>query len=181
MATMELDDPGQYGRVIRDETGNVEKVVEAKGGEGDATPEQLEIREVNTGIYAFDGKALLDALDQLTPDNAQGELYLPDVLPQIETIQAHLIADPTLTLGVNDRVQLAEVRKLAQTPHPRRAPARRREHPRPRQHAHRRRRHDRPGHDHRAGHLPEGQHADRPRTASSARTRRSPTRSSATA
>ncbi|MDA0173953.1 bifunctional UDP-N-acetylglucosamine diphosphorylase/glucosamine-1-phosphate N-acetyltransferase GlmU [Solirubrobacter taibaiensis] len=114
MATMELDDPGQYGRVIRDETGNVEKVVEAKGGEGDATPEQLEIREVNTGIYAFDGKALLDALDKLTPDNAQGELYLPDVLPQIETIQGHLIADPTLTLGVNDRVQLAEVRKLAQ-------------------------------------------------------------------
>ena len=114
MATMELDDPGQYGRVIRDETGNVEKVVEAKGGEGDATPEQLEIREVNTGIYAFDGKALLDALDKLRPDNAQGELYLPDVLPQIETIQAHLIADPTLTLGVNDRVQLGEVRKLAQ-------------------------------------------------------------------
>lgn len=118
MATMELDDPGQYGRVIRDETGNVTQVVEAKGGEGDATPEQLEIREVNTGIYAFDGKALKDALGKLTPDNAQGELYLPDVLPQLtqagETIQAHLITDPTLTLGVNDRVQLAKVRKLAQ-------------------------------------------------------------------
>ncbi len=118
MATMELDDPGQYGRVIRDETGNVTAVVEAKGGEGDATPEQLEIREVNTGIYAFGGKALKDALDRLTPDNAQGELYLPDVLPQLtqagETVQAHLITDPTLTLGVNDRVQLAEVRKLAQ-------------------------------------------------------------------
>jgi bifunctional UDP-N-acetylglucosamine pyrophosphorylase/glucosamine-1-phosphate N-acetyltransferase len=114
MATMELDEPGQYGRVVRDETGNVTKVVEAKGGSGDATPEQLEIREVNTGIYAFDGKALLSALDRLTPDNAQGELYLPDVLPHLDTVQAHLITDPTLTLGVNDRVQLAEVRKLAQ-------------------------------------------------------------------
>ena len=51
MATMELDDPGQYGRVVRDKHGNVEKVVEAKA-DGDATPEQLEIREVNTGIYA---------------------------------------------------------------------------------------------------------------------------------
>lgn len=118
MATMELDDPGQYGRVIRDETGNVTAVVEAKGGSGDATPAQLAIREVNTGIYAFDGGALKRALDKLTPDNAQGELYLPDVLPQLtqagETVQGHLITDPTLTLGVNDRVQLAEVRKLAQ-------------------------------------------------------------------
>lgn len=118
MATMELDDPGQYGRVVRDRTGNVEKVVEAKSGEGDATPEQLEIREVNTGIYAFSGQALVDALANLTPDNAQGELYLPDVLPQLkasgQTIAAHLITDHTLTLGVNDRVQLAEVRQIAQ-------------------------------------------------------------------
>jgi bifunctional UDP-N-acetylglucosamine pyrophosphorylase/glucosamine-1-phosphate N-acetyltransferase len=118
MATMELDDPGQYGRVVRDKTGNVEKVVEAKAGEGDATPEQLEIREVNTGIYAFDGAALLEALDRLEPDNAQGELYLPDVLPQLasagQTIAAHLITDHTLTLGINDRVQLAEVRQIAQ-------------------------------------------------------------------
>ncbi|WP_121249466.1 bifunctional UDP-N-acetylglucosamine diphosphorylase/glucosamine-1-phosphate N-acetyltransferase GlmU [Solirubrobacter pauli] len=118
MATMELDDPGQYGRVVRDKTGNVEKVVEAKSGEGDATPEQLEIREVNTGIYAFSGRALVDALANLTPDNAQGELYLPDVLPQLKaegrTVAAHLITDHTLTLGVNDRVQLAEVRQIAQ-------------------------------------------------------------------
>ena len=118
MATMELDDPGQYGRVVRDATGNVEKVVEAKSGVGDATPEQLAIREVNTGIFAFDGQALLDALDALVPDNAQGELYLPDVLPQLiaagKTVAAHLITDHQLTLGVNDRVQLAEIRKIAQ-------------------------------------------------------------------
>src|SRR3954454_8566198 len=118
MATMEPDDPGQYGRVLRDNAGNVERVVEAKSGEGDATPEQLAIREVNTGIYAFKGEALKDALEQLGSDNAQNELYLPDVLPILRqqglTISAHLITDDTLTAGVNDRNQLAEVRKVAQ-------------------------------------------------------------------
>ena len=118
MATMELDDPGQYGRVIRDSQGSIEKVVEAKGGEGDATPEQLEIREVNTGIYAFDGASLLAALARLDSANVQGELYLPDVLPKLKAagkaIAAHLITDHTLTLGVNDRNELAQVRKLAQ-------------------------------------------------------------------
>ena len=117
MATMELDEPGQYGRVVRDRTGNVEKVVEAKAA-GDATPEQLEIREVNTGIYAFNGGNLLEALDQIDSDNAQGELYLPDVLPKLiedgKTVQAHVVTDPTLTLGINDRVDLASVRSLAQ-------------------------------------------------------------------
>jgi len=118
MATMEPEDPGQYGRVLRDNEGNVDRVVEAKGGAGDATPEQLAIREVNTGIYAFDGAGLLDALQQLDSDNAQGELYLPDVLPKLkaqgQTIGAHPITDPTLTLGINDRNELAMVRKLAQ-------------------------------------------------------------------
>ena len=118
MATMELDDPAQYGRVLRDEAGNVERVVEAKGAEGDATPEQLAIREVNTGVYAFDGASLLAALGQLTSDNAQGELYLPDTLPKLresgKTIAGHLVTDHTITLGVNDRVELEQVRKLAQ-------------------------------------------------------------------
>ena len=118
MATMELDDPAQYGRVLRDEEGNVERVVEAKGAEGDATPEQLAIREVNTGVYAFDGASLLAALGQLTSDNAQGELYLPDTLPKLresgKTIAGHLVTDHTITLGVNDRVELEQVRKLAQ-------------------------------------------------------------------
>ncbi|HET6550165.1 MAG TPA: bifunctional UDP-N-acetylglucosamine diphosphorylase/glucosamine-1-phosphate N-acetyltransferase GlmU [Solirubrobacter sp.] len=117
MATMELDDPAEYGRVIRDKHGNVERVVEAKAG-GDATPEQLAIREVNTGVYAFDGAGLLAALNELDTDNAQGELYLPDTLPKLKragkTIAAHLVDDATITLGVNDRVELAEVRALAQ-------------------------------------------------------------------
>ncbi|HEX8157075.1 MAG TPA: bifunctional UDP-N-acetylglucosamine diphosphorylase/glucosamine-1-phosphate N-acetyltransferase GlmU [Solirubrobacteraceae bacterium] len=117
MATMILDDPSGYGRVVRDMDGAVERVVETKAP-GDATPEELEIDEVNTSIFAFGGGALLDALLKLSPDNAQGELYLPDALPALRSaglsVAAHQIADPSITLGVNDRVQLAEVRAIAQ-------------------------------------------------------------------
>jgi bifunctional UDP-N-acetylglucosamine pyrophosphorylase / glucosamine-1-phosphate N-acetyltransferase len=117
MATMVLDDPSGYGRVVRNSDGGVERVVETKSV-GDATAEELEIDEVNTSIFAFSGGPLLQALLQLTPDNAQGELYLPDVLPALRraghSVAAHEIADPTITLGVNDRVQMAEVRAIAQ-------------------------------------------------------------------
>jgi bifunctional UDP-N-acetylglucosamine pyrophosphorylase/glucosamine-1-phosphate N-acetyltransferase len=118
MATMELEDPGAYGRVVRDADGSVLRVVEAKGGEHDATPEELAIREVNTGVFAFDGDALLAALQQLSRDNAQGEAYLPDVLPALRdaghSVAAHDVHDPGITLGVNDRAELAEVRRRAQ-------------------------------------------------------------------
>jgi bifunctional UDP-N-acetylglucosamine pyrophosphorylase/glucosamine-1-phosphate N-acetyltransferase len=117
MATMELDDPSGYGRVVRDAAGGVVRVVETKVA-GDATPAELAIREVNTGVLAFDGQALLDALGGLEADNAQGELYLPDVLPVLRAagrpVRAHLIDDPRLMLGVNDRVDLAEVTRHAQ-------------------------------------------------------------------
>jgi bifunctional UDP-N-acetylglucosamine pyrophosphorylase/glucosamine-1-phosphate N-acetyltransferase len=117
MATTVLDDPRGYGRVVRDERGAVARVVETKKA-GDATPAELEIREVNTGIYAFRGDALLAVLPRLSSDNAQGELYLPQALEELradgETIAAHAVDDPGLVLGVNDRVALAEVRALAQ-------------------------------------------------------------------
>ena len=117
MATMELEDPTGYGRVIRASDGSVERVVETKTP-GDATPEEEAIREVNTGIYAFAGGDLVGALGRLTSDNAQGELYLPDVLPLLRAdgklIAAHVVTDATLTLGVNSRVDLARVRALAQ-------------------------------------------------------------------
>ena len=117
MATMELDDPAGYGRVVRAADGTVERVVETKVA-GDATEAELAIREVNTGIIAFDGGALLDALERIAPHNAQGELYLPDVLPVLRerghAIDAHVVTDPALTLGVNDRVDLAEVASIAQ-------------------------------------------------------------------
>ena len=117
MATMELEDPTGYGRVVRASDGSVERVVETKTP-GDATPEEEAIREVNTGIYAFAGGDLVDALGRLTTDNAQGELYLPDVLPLLRAdgkfVAAHVVTDATLTLGVNSRVDLARIRALAQ-------------------------------------------------------------------
>jgi bifunctional UDP-N-acetylglucosamine pyrophosphorylase/glucosamine-1-phosphate N-acetyltransferase len=117
MATMVLDEPGEYGRVVRDPDGAVAGVVEAKKA-GDATAEQLAIREVNTGIFAFDARALREALPHVRSDNAQGERYLPDVLPILRaagrTIAAHVVDDPALTLGINDRADLAAVRAIAQ-------------------------------------------------------------------
>jgi bifunctional UDP-N-acetylglucosamine pyrophosphorylase/glucosamine-1-phosphate N-acetyltransferase len=117
MATMEPDDAAGYGRVLRGADGEVESVVETKV-EGDATPEQLAIREVNAGVYAFDGGALIAALGTLGSDNAQGEVYLPDVLPAIRAtgrrVIAHPIGDPALTHGVDDRVDLAHAAELAQ-------------------------------------------------------------------
>src|SRR5215207_565392 len=117
IASMELDDPSGYGRVIRGAGGGVERVAETKAA-GDATAEELAIREVNAGLYVFDGGALLAALNSLDQDNAQGELYLPDVLPVLlaagKPVQACPLPDPDLALGVNDRVELAHVTRLAQ-------------------------------------------------------------------
>jgi bifunctional UDP-N-acetylglucosamine pyrophosphorylase/glucosamine-1-phosphate N-acetyltransferase len=117
VVTMELDDPAGYGRIVRDAGGNVTRIVETKV-EGDATAEELAINEVNTGVYAFDGAGLLAALAEIDAANAQGELYLPDVVPKLTAkggqVHAHLVTDPTITLGVNDRVELARVQQLAQ-------------------------------------------------------------------
>jgi bifunctional UDP-N-acetylglucosamine pyrophosphorylase/glucosamine-1-phosphate N-acetyltransferase len=116
IATAVLDDPAGYGRVVRAPDGTVERVVETKAP-GDATEGELHIREVNTGIFAFDGGLLLEALAQVRADNAQSELYLPDVLPILRelgsTVDAFEVAED-VTLGINDRVGLAAVRTLAQ-------------------------------------------------------------------
>lgn len=112
-----LADPAGYGRVVRDEAGALLKVVETKV-DGDASPQELLIDEVNTGIYAFDGAALLGALPRLSADNAQGELYLPQALDLIQAagqaVAVHGMSDARLVLGVNDRVALAKVRAIAQ-------------------------------------------------------------------
>jgi bifunctional UDP-N-acetylglucosamine pyrophosphorylase/glucosamine-1-phosphate N-acetyltransferase len=117
IVTAVLEDPSGYGRIVRAPDGTVERVVETKNP-GDASPLELEIREVNTGAMAFDGQALLGALEQVRGDNAQGELYLPDVLPilreQERTVVAYEMRDPDELLGVNDRRALAEVRAIAQ-------------------------------------------------------------------
>jgi bifunctional UDP-N-acetylglucosamine pyrophosphorylase / glucosamine-1-phosphate N-acetyltransferase len=111
--TIEPDDPAGLGRVVRAADGTVERVVETKV-EGDASPEQLALGEVSAGVYAFDGAALATALDRLTPDNAQGELYLTDTIALLDVVAAHEVDDPTVLLGVNDRVELARARALVQ-------------------------------------------------------------------
>jgi bifunctional UDP-N-acetylglucosamine pyrophosphorylase / glucosamine-1-phosphate N-acetyltransferase len=117
MVTTILDDPSGYGRVLRDPSGALERVVETKQ-DGDSTPEERRIREVNTGIYAFRASALAEALPRLSTDNAQGELYLPQVFDLLRAagsaLAAYPVDDPLLVLGINDRVALARVRGLAQ-------------------------------------------------------------------
>jgi bifunctional UDP-N-acetylglucosamine pyrophosphorylase/glucosamine-1-phosphate N-acetyltransferase len=112
MLTIELDDPAAYGRVVRAEDGSVEKVVEAKAA-GDADPAQLAIREINAGTYVFDAPPLAAALAGLSNDNAQGEYYLPDVFPALRAtglaVAAHLADDLAVTMGINNRVDLAAV------------------------------------------------------------------------
>jgi bifunctional UDP-N-acetylglucosamine pyrophosphorylase/glucosamine-1-phosphate N-acetyltransferase len=112
MLTIELDDPGAYGRVVRTSDDWVERVAEAKG-EGDAEHWELEIREINAGTYAFDAAPLAAALRQLSNDNAQGEYYLPDVFPALREagryVAAHRADDLAVTMGINNRVDLAAV------------------------------------------------------------------------
>lgn len=104
-----VDDPTGYGRLVRDATGNVTGIVEQK----DATAEQAAIGEINSGVYAFDAAVLSDALERLSTDNAQGELYLTDVLSIARSdghpVGALVCADTWLVEGVNDRVQLSRL------------------------------------------------------------------------
>ncbi|AIK84655.1 bifunctional N-acetylglucosamine-1-phosphate uridyltransferase/glucosamine-1-phosphate acetyltransferase [Corynebacterium glutamicum] len=106
--TMRLDDPTGYGRIVRNEEGEVTAIVEQK----DASAEIQAIDEVNSGVFAFDAAILRSALAELKSDNAQGELYLTDVLGiargEGHPVRAHTAADARELAGVNDRVQLAE-------------------------------------------------------------------------
>jgi bifunctional UDP-N-acetylglucosamine pyrophosphorylase/glucosamine-1-phosphate N-acetyltransferase len=110
--TTEMEDPGSYGRIVRNAGGEIERIVEAKSP-GDATPEQLAIKEVNAGTYAFAGATLAGAVERLSNDNAQGEYYLGDVLPLLRESGLRVVAyrapDPGVNLGINDRADLARV------------------------------------------------------------------------
>ena len=105
--TAEVDNPFGYGRIIRDGDGGVTAIVEEK----EATPEQAAVREINSGVFAFDGAFLAEALGKITNDNAKGEYYLTDVVAIAHDagrpVGAHLIDDVLQTEGANDRVQLA--------------------------------------------------------------------------
>jgi bifunctional UDP-N-acetylglucosamine pyrophosphorylase/glucosamine-1-phosphate N-acetyltransferase len=107
--TAHVEDPTGYGRVLRDADGRVARIVEQK----DADDAERAVREINSGIYAFDAAVLREALDQVTTDNAQGEMYLTDVVGIARAagrrVSAHRLDDVWQTEGVNDRVQLARV------------------------------------------------------------------------
>ena len=112
--TMQMDNPFGYGRIIRDEAGEVARIVEQK----DATPEEAAVTECNSGFYCFDARALFDALTKVSDDNAQGEFYLTDVLAICREAGRPVVAlvadDATECLGVNSRIQLAEATRVMQ-------------------------------------------------------------------
>ena len=107
VVTTTATDPYGYGRIVRLSDGSVDRIVEEK----DATDEERSINEVNSGAYAFDVALLRGAVDKLDTNNAQGELYLTDVVGQTTDAHAFHLDDALLVAGVNDRVQLASMNK----------------------------------------------------------------------
>lgn len=109
--TTKLEDGGKYGRIVKDEQGNVIKIVEYK----DANPEELKINEINAAMYSFDIEELLSALKELKNDNAQGEYYLTDVISIMRSKGLKISALPVLKeeiLAANSRVELAMLEKI---------------------------------------------------------------------
>ncbi len=107
-----MDDPFGYGRILKDETGNVIKIVE----EADATKEEKSIKEINSGTYIFKGKHLKEALNKLTTDNKNNEYYLTDVINifyennlKVKTFE---ISDNNEIIGINSKEDLKNVEKL---------------------------------------------------------------------
>lgn len=110
--TTKISNPTGYGRIIRNESGSVERIVEEK----DANEQEKLVNEINTGTYCFDNKALFEALKQVDNDNAQNEYYLPDVIEilqkQGEIVSAYVTEDSDETIGINDRLALVEAGKI---------------------------------------------------------------------
>lgn len=109
--TVNLNDPTGYGRIVRDAEGLFDKIVEQK----DATDEEKQIREINSGIYCFDTKKLFAALSRVSNENAQGEYYLTDVPALLradgEDIAIYRHSDAHEIEGINNRVQLADMER----------------------------------------------------------------------
>lgn len=108
------DEELPYGRIVRNESGAFARIVEDR----DCTPEEKAIRELNVGVYVFEAKALWEALEQLRPNNAQGELYLTDAPAYILARGGKVGACPTCTaeemLGVNTVEQLHQVEEIVE-------------------------------------------------------------------
>ena len=109
--TAVMDDPKSYGRIIRNKDGNVLKIVEFK----DASEEEKNIKEINTGIYCFDGRDLFDSLKKIDNNNNQAEYYLTDVLEILneagKLVTSVILDDIVEASGVNSKEQLAELEK----------------------------------------------------------------------
>jgi bifunctional UDP-N-acetylglucosamine pyrophosphorylase / glucosamine-1-phosphate N-acetyltransferase len=114
LLTVNLGNPSGYGRIVRNITGQVIKIVEEK----DATPSEKQINEVNTGIMAVQGKQLKKWLSQLNNSNAQGEYYLTDVIEMAVADQINIVTSQPETedevLGVNNRIQLSYLERIYQ-------------------------------------------------------------------
>ncbi|QIZ78236.1 bifunctional UDP-N-acetylglucosamine diphosphorylase/glucosamine-1-phosphate N-acetyltransferase GlmU [Ferrimonas lipolytica] len=113
LLTVNLDDPNGYGRIVRDDSGVVQAIVEHK----DASDSQRQISEVNTGILVAPGKALKQWLANLSNDNAQGEYYLTDVIAMAAAAGGVATAQPHTAIeveGANNRVQLAQLERAFQ-------------------------------------------------------------------
>lgn len=109
--TAHMDNPAGYGRIIRNDLGNVEGIIEDK----DASTLEKAIKEINTGTYCFDNELLFNTLKKVENNNAQGEYYLPDVIGiltgEAQKVAGYLSDDSSETLGVNDRVALSVAEK----------------------------------------------------------------------
>ncbi len=106
-----VDNPTGYGRIIRDSSGEVLKIVEHK----DCNEEEIKINEINAGMYCFDIETLIHSLDKISNNNAQGEYYITDVIEIIKQqgLRIGAIAVPfEETLGINSRIELAEAEKI---------------------------------------------------------------------
>ncbi|MBW2052004.1 MAG: NTP transferase domain-containing protein [Deltaproteobacteria bacterium] len=105
--TVELEEPGAYGRIIRDGNGFLARIVEAR----DAAPEELSVKEINTGIYAVSGSVLFDLIGKLNQNNDQQEYYLTDIVGLARNqgllAAAVMTSDPGEVLGINDQAELA--------------------------------------------------------------------------
>lgn len=114
LLTAIYENPTGYGRIIRDEGGNIKEIVEEK----DTKPSQRKIKEINAGIYCFDVEELFAALDKIKPNNAQGEYYITDVISIMNQkglkTGAVIVEDNTEILGINDRIQLEMLTKVLQ-------------------------------------------------------------------
>lgn len=112
--TVSLNDPKAYGRIVRDDSGKVLRIVEYK----DANEEERMIHEINTGIYCFDNELLFESLKELKNDNAQHEYYITDLIEILNrkniAVKAVCSSDPGEVAGINDRIELAEANQWMQ-------------------------------------------------------------------